>query len=174
MGTFPHDASNPAISAENPMGTDGFEFVEFADPEPEKLRRAVRTHGFYGGARGIATKNVTLYRQGDVNYLVNADPDSSPRDFAEIHGPSACGMGFRVADARRAFHRAIAMGARPAPADVGPKALNIPAIEGVGGALIYFVDRYGDKGSIWDDDFHLDRGPRAQARGRRAALSSII
>ena len=170
MGTFHYDVMRPAVSEENPMGADGFAFVEFADAEPGRLGALFELMGFKAVARH-RTKAVTLYRQGDVNYLVNADPDSYAARFAKIHGPSACGMGFRVADAQRAYLRATAMGAKPAPAVFGPRALNIPAIEGVGGALIYFVDRYGDKGSTWNEDFELDRGPRAGTRGRRAALS---
>jgi 4-hydroxyphenylpyruvate dioxygenase len=137
--------------AENPMGTDGFEFVEFAHPEPEKLAALFELMGFTPVARH-RSKNVTLYRQGEVNYLVSAEPDSFAAGFAQIHGPSACAMGFRVADAGLAFERAVTMGVTPVSPQAGLP-LNIPAIEGVGGALIYFVDRYDDKGSLWDEDF---------------------
>jgi len=114
------------------------------------------------------SKNVTLYRQGDVNYVLNAEPDS----FAAT-SPSATGLppapwDFRVTDAAEAFRRALAKGAKPVPTHVGPMELNIPAIEGVGGALIYLVDRYGDKGSIWDVDFSLDGRTRPEAFRRRA------
>jgi 4-hydroxyphenylpyruvate dioxygenase len=149
----------------NPMGTDGFEFVEFAHPEPEKLGALFELMGFSAVALH-RSKNVTLYRQGGVNYLVSAEPGSFAADFAEIHGPSACSMGFRVVDAGLAFQRAIAMGVKPASPDAG-LTLNTPAIEGVGGAAIYFVDRYGDKGSIWDDDFiwTAARDPRPEGAG---------
>jgi 4-hydroxyphenylpyruvate dioxygenase len=150
----------------NPMGTDGFEFVEFAHPEPEKLGALFELMGFSAVARH-RSKNVTLYRQGDVNYLVNAEPGSFADGFAKIHGPSACGMGFRVVDAELAFQRAMTMGVRPVSPEAGPRALDIPAIEGVGGALVYLVDRYGDKGSIWDDDFlwMAARDPRPEGAG---------
>jgi 4-hydroxyphenylpyruvate dioxygenase len=153
------------ISAENPMGTDGFEFVEYAHPEPEKLGALFELMGFTAVARH-RSKNVTLYRQGDVNYLVSAEPDSFAAGFAQIHGPSACGMGFRVVDAGFAFQRAIAMGVKPASPHAG-LTLNTPAIEGVGGAAIYFVDRYGHRGSIWDDDFFWTaaRDPRPEGAG---------
>jgi len=141
-----------AISAENPVGTDGFEFVEFAHPEPEKLAALFDSMGFAAVARH-RSKNVILYRQGDVNYVLNAEPDSFAADFARKHGPSVCAMGFRVADAAFALRRSVTMGAELVSGDIGPMELNIPAIEGVGGALIYLVDRYGDSGSIWDIDF---------------------
>lgn len=146
------EPSPPGLSADNPMGTDGFEFVEFAHPAPHELAALFETMGFAAVARHRA-KNVTLYRQGDVNYVLNAEPDSFAADFARRHGPSACAMGFRVADAAQAFRRAVAMGATPAQVKIGPMELNIPALVGVGGALIYLVDLYGDKGSIWDVDF---------------------
>ena len=165
MGPFP-DTS--AISSPNPMGTDGFEFVEFAPTEADKLRALFELMGFTAAARH-RSKNVTLYRQGDVNYLLNAEPGSFAERFAESHGPSACGMGFRVADAGHAFRLAVALGAKPAPSESGPLALNAPAIEGVGGALIYFVDRYGDRGSIWEADFDwiAARDPSPEGAGLR-------
>jgi 4-hydroxyphenylpyruvate dioxygenase len=166
MGPFPQDAPAAKITAENPMGTDGFEFVEFACAATDKLGALFELMGFTAVARH-RSKNVTLYRQGDVNYILNGEPDSFAADFAKNHGPSACAMGFRVADARHAFERAIALGAKPAPTHGGPMALSIPAIEGVGGAVIYFVDHYGDKGSLWDADFVWigRREPRPEGAG---------
>jgi 4-hydroxyphenylpyruvate dioxygenase len=152
MGPFPHDAPPPALSPANPMGTDGFEFVEYAHPEPEKLKALFETMGFTAVARH-RSKNVTLFRQGDVNFVVNAEPDSFAQGFAAAHGPCACAMAFRVVDAKYAYERAIALGAEPFVGKVGPMELAIPAIKGIGGSLLYFVDRYGDKGSIWDVDF---------------------
>ncbi len=152
MGPFPHDAPPAPISDENPMGTDGFEFVEFAHPDPAKLGALFELMGFSAVAKH-RSKNVTLYRQGGVNYVLNAEPDSFAARFADSHGPSVCALGFRVVDAAHALKRAVGLGAKPVPAPVGPMELNIPAIEGIGGALIYFVDRYGEKGSIWDVDF---------------------
>jgi 4-hydroxyphenylpyruvate dioxygenase len=134
------------------MGTDGFEFVEFAHPEPAKLAALFEQMGFAPVARHRA-KAVTLYRQGDVNYVLNAEPDSFAAEFARGHGPSVCAMGFRVFDAALALRRATALGATVVSTRTGPMELNIPAIEGVGGALIYLVDRYGERGSIWDVDF---------------------
>jgi 4-hydroxyphenylpyruvate dioxygenase len=152
MGPFPHDSAPASISEANPMGTDGFEFVEYAHPEPEKIGALFETMGFRAVARH-RSKKVTLYRQGDVNFVVNAEPDSFAQGFAAEHGPCACAMAFRVADASYAYERAIALGAEPVQGKVGPMELNIPAVRGIGGSLLYFVDRYGDKGSIWDVDF---------------------
>src|ERR687890_2323935 len=138
MGPFPHDAPPPAISEDNPMGTDGFEFVEFCHPDPGELDRLFKVMGFSAVARH-RSRDVTLYRQGDVNFIVNAEPDSFARRFAEQHGPCACAMAFRVADAKHAFERAVSLGAKPVETRVGPMELHIPAVEGIGGRLLYFV-----------------------------------
>jgi 4-hydroxyphenylpyruvate dioxygenase len=153
-------------SPENPMGTDGFEFVEFAHPEPAKLAALLEEMGFVAVARH-RSKDVTLYRQGDVNYVLNAEPDSFAAAFARAHGPCACAMGFRVTDARLAFERALGLGASAAETRIGPMELKIPALVGVGGALAYLVDRYGDRGSIWDVDFRWTgaRDPRPEGVG---------
>ncbi|MFN3687586.1 4-hydroxyphenylpyruvate dioxygenase [Salinarimonas sp.] len=152
MGPFPHDAPPPQISDDNPMGTDGFEFVEYAHPEPEKLDALFKQLGFSAVAKH-RSKAVTLYRQGDINFILNSEPESFAAKFAAEHGPSAPAMAFRVVDARHAYERAIALGAKPAKTQIGPMELAIPAIEGIGGLQIYFVDRYGAKGSIYDVDF---------------------
>jgi len=136
---------------ENPMGTDGFEFVEYTAPDAAALGRLFERMGFIAAARH-RSKNVTLYRQGDVNFVVNAEPESFAQAFARLHGPSVCAIAFRVRDAARAYGRALAQGARAVAGKVGPMELNIPAIEGIGGSLIYLVDRYGDR-TIYDVDF---------------------
>ncbi len=140
------------VADANPMGTDGFEFVEYTAPDPAALATLFERLGFVAVARH-RSKDVTLWRQGDVNFVVNAAPDSFAQAFARVHGPSACAMAFRVRDAGKAYARAIERGARPVPGRVGPMEVNIPAIEGIGGSLIYHVDRYGKAGSIWDIDF---------------------
>ena len=140
-----------APSVTNPMGTDGFEFVEYAAPEPTLLRSLFERLGFPVVARH-RSKNVTLHSQGDINFVINAEPGSFGQQFAKLHGPSVCAMGFRVHDAAAAFERAISLGATPHKSAVGPMELNIPAIVGIGGSLIYFVDRYGEK-NIYDVDF---------------------
>src|SRR5512138_3613996 len=136
---------------ENPMGTDGFEFVEYTAPDPQQLRELFERMGFPVVARH-RSKNVTLHRQGDVNFIINAEPGSFGQRFAQQHGPSACAMAFRVKDAAKAFKRAVELGATPVATPVGPMELNIPAIEGIGGSLVYLVDRYGDH-TIYDVDF---------------------
>ncbi len=136
---------------DNPMGTDGFEFVEYAGPEPHKLAALFERMGFVAAARH-RSKNVTLYKQGDIHFIVNAEPESFAQAFARLHGPSICAIAFRVADAAKAYERAISLGAKPVQGKVGPMELNIPAIEGIGGSLIYLVDRYREH-TIYDVDF---------------------
>src|SRR6476661_3391347 len=104
MGPYPHDAPPPVISDQNPMGTDGFEFVEFCHPRPAELDRLFRRMGFVPVAKH-RSKDVTLYRQGGINLIVNAEPGSFAATFAEAHGPSAPAMAFRVVDAQYAFDR---------------------------------------------------------------------
>jgi 4-hydroxyphenylpyruvate dioxygenase len=135
----------------NPMRTDGFEFVEYAAPDPDLLRRLFQNMGLPAVARH-RSKNVTLHALGDVNFIINAEHDSFAQKFARAHGPCACAMAFRVADAGFAYARALELGAKPGPVTAGPMELNIPSIEGIGGSLIYLVDRYGER-TIYDVDF---------------------
>ena len=136
---------------DNPIGTDGFEFVEYTAPDVRDLYALFERMGFRAVARH-RSKDVTLFRQGGVNFIVNAEPDSHGSRFAREHGPSACAMAFRVKDAAKAYGKLIALGAVPFQNHVGPMELNIPAIEGIGGSVIYLVDRYGEH-SIYDVDF---------------------
>ncbi len=149
--------SSELITEQNPTGTDGFEFVEFATADPRDLEILFSALGFKAIAKHCS-RQVTLWRQGDINFLINAEPEGFSHEFMEHHGPSACAMAFRVADARHAFERAVKMGASPLPFSAGPMELNIPGIEGIGGAHIYFIDRYGEKESIYDIDFELIEG----------------
>jgi 4-hydroxyphenylpyruvate dioxygenase len=139
----------------NPMQTDGFEFVEYAAPDPAALGALFETMGFRPVARH-RHKAVTLYRQGDVNFIINAEPGSFAQSFARIHGPCVCAIAFRVRDAAAAYRRAVELGAWAVPNQPGPMELNIPAIKGIGDSLVYLVDRYpGNQGelSIYDVDF---------------------
>jgi len=136
---------------DNPLGTDGFEFVEYTAPDVGALHALFERMGFRAVARH-RSKAVTLYRQGEVNFVVNAEPDSHGSRFAKAHGPSACAMAFRVKNAAAAYRKLISLGAVPFANQVGPMELNIPAIEGIGGSVIYLVDRYGEH-SIYDVDF---------------------
>ena len=159
---------------DNPMGTDGFEFVEYAAPDPQALGRLFETMGFAAIARH-RHKKVTLYRQGEVNFIINAEPNSFAQRFARLHGPSVCAMAFRVKDARAAYERALELGAWGFDNHTGPMELNIPAIKGIGDSLIYFVDRWHGKDgaapgaigniSIYDVDFVPIEGAVAAPAG---------
>jgi 4-hydroxyphenylpyruvate dioxygenase len=149
---------------DNPMGTDGFEFVEYTAPDPAQLRALFERLGFPVVARH-RRKNVTLHRQGDVNFIINAEPGGFGQQFAAQHGPSACAMAFRVKDAAAAYARAMELGAEPGPDTAGPMELNIPSIRGIGGSLIYLVDRYGGS-TIYDVDFvGVEPPPGVRAAG---------
>ncbi|MGH8729597.1 MAG: 4-hydroxyphenylpyruvate dioxygenase [Burkholderiales bacterium] len=135
----------------NRMGTDGFEFVEYTASDTRELARLFEQLGFAAVARH-RSKDVVLYRQGEINFIVNHEPDSFAHAFARVHGPSVCAFAVRVKDAGFAYKRALELGAKAKPGKVGPMELNIPAIEGIGGSLIYLIDRYGER-SIYDVDF---------------------
>ncbi|HEU4458978.1 MAG TPA: 4-hydroxyphenylpyruvate dioxygenase [Methylibium sp.] len=130
---------------DNPMGTDGFEFIEYAAPDPAAMGALFERMGFTPIARH-RHKDVLLYRQGEINFIVNAEPDSFAQRFARLHGPSICAIAFRVQDARHAYERALSLGAWGYAGVAGPGELNIPAIKGIGDSLIYFVDRWRGKG----------------------------
>jgi 4-hydroxyphenylpyruvate dioxygenase len=161
----------------NPMGTDGFEFIEYAAPDPKALGALFEQMGFSAIARH-RHKDVTLYRQGDINFIINAEQNSFAQRFARQHGPSICAIAFRVNDAAYAYQRALELGAWGFDNKTGPMELNIPAIKGIGDSLIYFVDRWrgkdGDKGvgsgaigdiSIYDVDFTALPGAEARPQG---------
>ncbi|PJK28788.1 4-hydroxyphenylpyruvate dioxygenase [Minwuia thermotolerans] len=155
---------------DNPMGTDGFEFIEFTAPEPEPLGDLFEKLGFTAVGRH-RSKNVTLYRQGDINLILNAEETGFPRSFSRLHGPSACAIAFRVKDAAKAYRRALDNGAWGVETKVGPMELSIPAIKGIGDSLIYLVDRYGEKGSIYEVDF--EPIPGAERKPKGAGLTYI-
>jgi 4-hydroxyphenylpyruvate dioxygenase len=159
---------------ENPMQTDGFEFIEYTAPDPVALGKLFEQMGFVAIARH-RQKQVTLYRQGEINFIVNAEPDSFAQRFARQHGPSICAIAFRVNDAAKAYQRALSLGAWGFDNKAGPMELNIPAIKGIGDSLIYFVDRWRGKGdqaegsvgniSIYDVDFEAIPGAVANPVG---------
>lgn len=158
----PAAATDTTSAWDNPMGTDGFEFIEFAAPDPQAMGKVFESMGFRAVARH-RHKNVLLYRQGEINFIVNAEPDSFAQRFARLHGPSVCAIAFRVHDAKAAYERAINLGAWGYAGTAAPGELHIPAIKGVGDSLIYLVDRWrgkagaqpGDIGNIgfFDVDF---------------------
>jgi 4-hydroxyphenylpyruvate dioxygenase len=157
---------------ENPMGTDGFEFVEFAAPDPKAMGALFEQMGFAAIARH-RHKDVTLYRQGEINFIINAEQHSFAQRFARKHGPSVCAIAIRVNDAAFAYQRALDLGAWSFDNKNGPMELNIPAIKGVGDSLLYLVDRWRGKGtpgaigdiSIYDVDFVAIPGAQANPVG---------
>ena len=161
--SLPASATADLSTWDNPMGTDGFEFIEYAAPDPAAMGALFERMGFKPVAKH-RHKNVTLYRQGGINFIINAEPDSFAQRFARLHGPSVCAIAFRVQDAKAAYERAIALGAWGYANTAGPGELNIPAIKGIGDSIIYFIDRWrgkngaqeGDIGNIgfYDVDFY--------------------
>jgi 4-hydroxyphenylpyruvate dioxygenase len=166
----------PFTPWENPMGTAGFEFIEYAAPDPVAMGGLFERMGFTAIAKH-RHKNVLLYRQGGINFIINADPDSFAQRFARLHGPSICAIAFRVADAKAAYERAVSLGAWGYANTAGPGELNIPAIKGIGDSLIYFVDRWRGKnqiapGGIGDISFYdVDFEPLPAAQTMRDPLN---
>ncbi len=156
---------------ENPLGTDGFEFVEYATNEPENMMALFEKMGFAKVAHH-RSKNIVLMKQDDTNFIINSEPDSFAQNFARKHGPSACAMAFRVKNAAYAFEKAIKMGATACPSSANAMELNIPAIEGIGGSRLYFVDRYGAD-TIYDIDFKFVDGWRELMTEKSAGLTYI-
>jgi len=165
---------------DNPMGTDGFEFIEYAAPDPVAMGALFECMGFKPIAKH-RHKNVTLYRQGEINFVVNAEPDSFAQRFARLHGPSICAIAFRVQDAAKAYRRALDLGAWGFAGQAGPGELNIPAIKGIGDSLIYFVDRWrgkngakeGDIGNIGFYDVDFEPLPGAELNPAGNGLTYI-
>jgi 4-hydroxyphenylpyruvate dioxygenase len=177
----PAAAGSPAW--DNPMGTDGFEFIEYAAPDPKAMGEVFERMGFRPIARH-RHKDVTLYRQGGINFIVNAEPGSFAQRFARLHGPSICAIAFRVRDAKAAYERAVSLGAWGYAGQAGPGELNIPSIKGIGDSLIYLVDRWrgkngareGDIGNIgfYDVDFEALPGAAADALNPRGVGLTAI
>jgi 4-hydroxyphenylpyruvate dioxygenase len=164
--------SSPTDLWDNPMGTFGFEFVEYTAEDPAALGRLFEQMGFRAVARH-RSKAVTHYRQNDINFIVNAEPKSFAQTFARAHGPSTCAIGFRVRQAGLAHARALQLGAEAHQVPVGPMELNIPAIRGIGGSLIYLVDRAANP-SIYDVDFEpLGDAGNSAGSGAGAGLTYI-
>lgn len=155
----------------NTIGTDGFEFVEFACESPENLQGIFTKLGFnlVGKHR---SKNVSLYKQNDIHFLVNAETAGQSHQFAQKHGESANAFAIRVEDANHATKLAIQRGAKPVASRVGPMELSIPAFEGVGGSHLYLVDRYGDQ-TIYDVDFDVDAAAFTSTNGPLTYLDHL-
>lgn len=148
---------------DNPLGTDGFEFVEYAAPDAKQLDALFVRMGFKAVAKH-RSKDVTLYRQGQINFLINNEPGSHGVKFAQQHGPCACAMAFRVKDAQYAFEQAVKKGAKPFEAPINEGEEKIPAIYGIGDSVLYFVDKY-QSSTIYDTDFEFFDGIDANPPG---------
>ncbi|MGH6997858.1 MAG: 4-hydroxyphenylpyruvate dioxygenase, partial [Phenylobacterium sp.] len=150
------------VTPENPIGLDGFEFVEFTSPDPAKMAALIEQLGFTAYSKH-PTKAIVRYKQGRTNLLVNQEPAGQAADFRAAHGPSANGMAFRVADAKAAYELAVSRGAKPADASVSAL-LDAYVLEGIGGSLLYLVDRFGDKGTIYDAWEQIPGAAEAEAK----------
>ncbi|GAA0203946.1 4-hydroxyphenylpyruvate dioxygenase [Brevundimonas nasdae] len=139
------------LDQENPLGVDGFEFVEFTGPEPEAMISRLEIMGFTQTHVNPKTDVVRL-KQGDISFLVHRSPKGQAEAFTKDHGPSANGMAFRTTDAKAAYEGALARGANAAQgANGGALGDDYPYIlEGIGGSLLYVIDQYGDGGSLYD------------------------
>ena len=131
---------------ENPLGLDGFEFVEFTSPDPEAMGGLFEKLGFTH-VGNHKRKAIRHYCQGDINFLLNMEPTGHADAFRKAHGPSASAMAFRVRNADEAFRMAVERGATPVEGE-----LDLPAIEGIGGSWLYLVDLHGPS-TIYDRDF---------------------
>ena len=163
MGPFPHDAPPATITDANPAGTDGFEFVEFAHPDPSRISDLFKGMGYVEVARH-KSKDISLFRQGQINYVLNREPDTHAARFVAAHGPCAPSMAWRVVDARHALTRAVGLGAKEyVGAD---RTINAPAVIGIGGSLLYFVETNGES-SPYSAEFNWigDTDPKPKGAG---------
>ena len=156
---------------DNPLGTDGFEFVEYTSPDPHALGKAFEAMGFTAVARH-RSKNVLRYKQGDIDFILNMEPQGQAAQFRAAHGPSINAMAFRVRDAAEALRLAVERGAKEVQGSAGPMELNIPAIEGIGGSYLYLVDRYGAN-EIYDVDFVAIPGAAAREVSQNRGLTYV-
>lgn len=150
MGPFPHLAPKATIDQSNVAGTDGFEFVEFAHPEAGQLEALFGRMGYVEVAKH-KSKDISLYRQGKINYLINREPNSHASRFVDEHGPCAPAMAWRVVDAQHALKCAVDYGAKEYTGS--DKSLDVPAVIGIGGSLLYFVEKYDETGSCFADEY---------------------
>ncbi|MBC3766427.1 4-hydroxyphenylpyruvate dioxygenase [Neptunicella marina] len=159
----------------NPIGCDGFEFVEYtaADEQGIKALKDLFVSLGFAEVAKHRSKQVWLYKQGDINFIVNAEPASQAEEFARKHGPSVCGMAWRVADANKALQHALENGAKQFVGNLGAMELNIPAVYGIGESTLYFVDRYQDGQSIYDIDFSFYPDWQAKMEQAGAGLFEV-
>ena len=152
MNAQPNLGMQPTTFA-NPMGIDGFEFVEFAALDAAPLHALFERMGFSAVLKH-KSRNITVYRQGGVNFVVNEDPDSFAADFAKVHGPCACGFAIRFRNsADEAYGTVIGNGGEPITQREETRAVRAPVVKGIGDCMLYLIDRYGAAGSIFDADY---------------------
>jgi len=161
--------SNPTTHAQtetypNPMGTDGFDFVEFAAPDPALLHALFKTMGFTPVATHKRMK-ATLYRQGEINFVVTEQSGSFAMEFAKLHGPCAAGFAIRVKSGAEAAAACKLKGAKVHPAKAGTLPFRVPVIEGIGGAALYLIDEYGPGVDLFSNDFQYLPGVNKRPSG---------
>lgn len=148
------------ISEQNPIGLNGVDFIEYSGPDAQFFDQLFRRYAFKEVAR-VHGKNIKLYRQGDINYIINCEPQTFAMDFAKAHGPCVCATGFRVIDADHAFQTAVARGAKPYEGNDRQKgATPFPAIYGIGDSLIYFMDEKNQH-KLYNEIFQVKEEDRA-------------
>jgi 4-hydroxyphenylpyruvate dioxygenase len=143
----------------NPLGVQQFEFIEYAAPDAGLLHGLFGKLGFVAVARH-KSKPVTLYRQGDINFLVNETPDSFASDFAAAHGPSCTGFALRVSDPAKAREVALSNGAKAIDNKPETLALDAPVISGIGGSALYLTRGIEDVEKEFDFDPAVERNPK--------------
>lgn len=134
----------------NPLKLCGIEFTEYATPDSDFMENAFYGFGF-SKTKKFKGRDIDYFNQNDIHFLLNNEQAGFSREFAKSHGPAICSMGWRVEDANFAFEEAVKRGAKSAEHEANK--LPYPAIYGIGDSLIYFVDKFGAKGSIYEDDF---------------------
>jgi len=148
---------------DNPLDVDGFEFVEFTSPDPDRMVGLLERLGFTAYAKH-PTRDIVRYKQGDITMLVNREATGQAAEFRSAHGPSANGMAFRVTDARKAYEMALERGAKPADASATALGDGAYVLQGIGGSVLYLIDRYGTKGSLYDGWEQIPGAAEAEKR----------
>lgn len=138
-----------ATQAKNPLGLNGFEFCEFTSPNPVEMAQKLERMGFVAVSKH-PTKNVTRYKQGRINLLLNNEPEGQAADFRKLHGPSANGMAFRVANPKEAFEFAISRGAKAADAATSALGADCCVLKGIGDSNLYLIKDTDGKSSLYD------------------------
>jgi 4-hydroxyphenylpyruvate dioxygenase len=146
---------------ENPLGVEGFGFIEFAAPDAAQLHSLFRQMGFSAVARH-RQRAITLYRQGQISFLVNEEPDSFASKFAELHGPCCTGFALMVEDAGKAHEHCLAKGATSIT-DIPGAAVDCPRIEGIGGSILYLADR--ELSSLLESEYEYLEGVEREPEG---------